>query len=153
LDFDGAVISSHQFNAYSEFRDGPSLDQRVFAFASEYPEQAASLRFIQDDVVIGEAYISPLLLRDAITSIPTYGFKKNPEQRRNALLNKVEAIEEKISTGDIEGAVNKMKNDLLKHLKIWLIEDYQTEDILQYSKAEILILVEEQIERLESASN
>lgn len=52
------------------------------------------------------------LLHDAVDSIPDHGFINNPEQRRNALHNKINAVEKMIKEGNYKGAVNILEFDV-----------------------------------------
>ncbi|MBI5000279.1 MAG: hypothetical protein HZB92_01950 [Euryarchaeota archaeon] len=52
------------------------------------------------------------LINDCIKNIPPEAFEKNPEQRRNALLEKMDAVETMIYDGDYNGAIQKLKNDI-----------------------------------------
>lgn len=87
------------------------------------------------------------LIHDAIDLIPSYGFIKNAEQRRNALHNKVDAVEKMLKGKNKQGAKNKLENDIKDKLEKWLIT-YEKENVLQYSKEEIIELVNNLIKRL-----
>jgi outer membrane protein assembly factor BamB len=47
-----------------------------------------------------------------ILSLPDECFKNNAEQRKNALVNKLEEVRQMMMNGDYEGAIAKLKNDI-----------------------------------------
>ncbi|MEM2111895.1 MAG: hypothetical protein QXX08_08480, partial [Candidatus Bathyarchaeia archaeon] len=124
------------------------LEIGVFMLTIPYPEKALFLEIVHKGEKLLELDITTTLLHHAVDAIPDFGFVKNPDQRRNALHNKINEINEKIQSGDIESAVNKLQFDVKPKLEMWLIDNYQPEDVFQYSKAEIISLVNEMIERL-----
>ncbi|AFC99078.1 hypothetical protein Mtc_0307 [Methanocella conradii HZ254] len=87
------------------------------------------------------------LLHDMVDSIPDKGFDKNAEQRRNALHNKIDAVEKTLSENDSNGATNKLQNDIKDKLEKWLV-DYEPDNPTQPTKAEALSLVDEITNRL-----
>jgi len=87
------------------------------------------------------------LLHDGVDSIPDHGFINNPEQCRNALHNKIEAVEKMIEQDNLKGAVNKLKFDIKDKFEKWLVDGYEVENSLQLSKEEVIELVDEIIER------
>lgn len=52
------------------------------------------------------------LLHDAVDSIPEYGFKNNPEQRKKVLHNKIKAVEKMLEVNNTKGAVKKLEKDI-----------------------------------------
>ena len=88
------------------------------------------------------------LLHDAVDSIPDYGFINNPDQLRNALHNKIEAVEKMIGKDNLKGAVNKLEFDIKDKFVKWLIDDYQKENPEQLSKVEVIELIQAIIKRL-----
>lgn len=126
------------------------LDVGLFAFSIPYPDNIQNLHILRNDVPVIDIVVTTQLIHDAVDAIPDFGFTENPDQMRKALHNKVSEVDEKIRSGDIEGAVNKLQYDVRKHLEMWLVDDYQPENVLQYSKTGILALVDEMIERLAS---
>ena len=152
LDGLGGVIQSVSFEPDFVLERDPLLpittDTGVFMIAAPYPEPVLVMQIQKGEEILLEVDLTSTLLHDAIDAIPNFGFVRNPEQMRNALHNKISEVEEKIRAGDTEGAVNKLQNDIKVHLEMWLLDDYQTENVLQYSKAELLSLVDDMIKRL-----
>lgn len=155
FDAQGNLIQEISFSVASTIFVNPfppiELDTGAFAFAIPYPENTQELRILREGVLITDIVVTTQLLRDAVDAIPDFGFDKNPDQRRNTLHNKIDALEEQIRAGAFTGAVNKLQNDIRPSLERWLVGDYQKENVLQYSKEEILALVDEMIERLDAA--
>jgi hypothetical protein len=87
------------------------------------------------------------LLHDAVDSIPDYGFINNPEQRRKALHNKIDAVENMLAAGNFNGALEKLKHDIKPTMEKWL-KDYTTETPLQLTKQQILHLIDQIIWRI-----
>jgi hypothetical protein len=98
--------------------------------------------------VLARVSVSSKLLRDAVMSIPDVGFDKNPAQTRNALLNKIDALDQLLAAGDLVGARNKLQNDIRKQLVAWLKDSYPIQSPLEYTKPAILALVDELLQRL-----
>jgi len=53
-----------------------------------------------------------------------------------------------VEENNIAGAIQKLEHDIKDKLMKWLVDDYEKENLLQYSKDEIMGLVEKTIERL-----
>jgi len=152
LDKNGQIISDTNFDMPFMMNVDPlgyvETDVTGFSFAIPYPEGASKVILKHNEQVLTEIDPNTKLLHDAIDAIPDYGFIKNPKQNRNALQNKVDEVEVKINEGNILDARNKLKFDIRDKLEKWLVNDYQKETPLQYSKTEILNLVDEIINRL-----
>ena len=73
-------------------------------------------------------------------SIPDYGFINNPEQRRKALHNKINAVENMLTAGNFKGALEKLKHDIKPTMEKWL-KYYTTETPLQLTKQQILQII------------
>lgn len=52
------------------------------------------------------------VLIEDIQELPDESFKKKPEQRKNAILNKLDAVENQIADENYQGAINKLRNDI-----------------------------------------
>ena len=87
--------------------------------------------------------ITSKLLFDAVQSVPDSAFDQSPSERRNALLNKISALDAQLTTVDLVGARNRLQNDIRKHLDDWLVDGYSIQTPLQYTKPAILELVDE----------
>ncbi|MGB9631484.1 MAG: hypothetical protein ACPL09_05875, partial [Candidatus Methanodesulfokora sp.] len=71
----------------------------------------------------------------------------NPEQRRKALHQKIDAVEKMLEHKDFKGAVEKLRNDIRDKIEKWL-KEYDVENPLQLKKGEIIELIDEIIYRL-----
>jgi len=116
-------------------------DITPFALSLPYTPEIFRIEIKRGEEVIAELEPKSKLLRDAIDLIPDYGFVKNPEQHRNALHDKVNVVENMLRQRNTNGAVQKLEYDIKDKLEKWLFDEYQKEDLLQYSKKEILDLV------------
>jgi hypothetical protein len=148
-DINGNLISTSQFSASFHVQDAEiDLDRAPFTLAVPFPEKVVTLQVVHNGVVIGTTDILTKLLNDAIDGIPASGVINNPEQRRNALHQKVNEVEDKIQAKDITDAVNKLNFDIKANLDRWLIDNYSLDNELQYSKPKLLGLVDELIARI-----
>jgi hypothetical protein len=102
------------------------------------PPDAAKIVIRYGDTTVA---FNPLtrLLHDAVDSIPDYGFINNPQQRRKALHNKIDAVENMLAAGNFKGALEKLKHDIKLTIEKWL-KDYTTETPLKLTKQQILHL-------------
>lgn len=149
LDKIGTTIIEFPFKIdFSVTHIPKKLDYAPFAFAIPYPSDAAIVQVVQDGKVLMQANTSSTLLRDAIVAIPDNGFDKNPSQRRNALLNKVEALDKLLTNKEYIEVLDKLRNDIRKNLDSWLADNYPTQLPLEYTKTDILGLVDELLQRL-----
>jgi hypothetical protein len=98
--------------------------------------------------VLARMLVTTKLLHDAVASVPDAGFLANPSDRRNALQNKIDALDTQLAAADLTGARNNLANDIRKHLVDWLLPDYPTQTQRQYTRAGILGLVDELLDRL-----
>jgi outer membrane protein assembly factor BamB len=83
---------------------------------------------------------NPLDLLDKIIEyilgLPDECFKNNADQRKNALVNKLEEVRQMIINGDYEGAIAKLKNDIRPKMdgegnNDWIICKYAQEDLTE----------------------
>jgi len=124
------------------------FDPAPFGFSVPYPPNATTVEFVRSGQVLARFSPTTKLLADAVLSIPDSGFDQNSAERRNALLNKIGALDGQLAAGDLVGARNNLQNDIEKHLDDWLVDGYATETPLQYTKPQIVALVNELIQRL-----
>jgi hypothetical protein len=152
LDAGGGVLYERTFDARFFVMTHPAtpVDVVPFAYAVPYGPNAASVAVLYNGQVLAKTTIASTLLRAAIQALPDAAFTKDPSQRRNALLNKVDALDGQLAGGDTTGARNKLQNDIRKQLDDWLADGFQPQTPLQYSKAQVLQLVDELIQRLGS---
>lgn len=101
------------------------------------------------DTVVSEVNPANQLLRSAVDAIPNHGFDRNSDQRRNALMQKVEAFERQLDRGAIRGARERLENDILLNVERWLVDGYEKSQPLELEKDEILGLIVELLTRLE----
>ncbi len=80
-------------------------------------------------------------------SIPSFGFVNDPEQRRGALSNKLDAMEHMLQVNNTFGAAQKLKFDIRDKIEKWVV-DYLPQNSLQLSKGFILNLLDRTISRL-----
>ncbi|MFQ6049969.1 MAG: CARDB domain-containing protein, partial [Candidatus Paceibacterales bacterium] len=150
-DIDGQTLVNIPFKSFFEMYIDPATGIETgvtgFAFTIPYPEDTSKIQIQYNDETLIEIDPNTKLLHDAVDLIPDYGFVKNPEQRKNALHHKIEAVERMIDRGNFKGAVNKLEHDIKDKIEKWLV-DYQKEEIEQFSKVEIIELVDEIIYRL-----
>ena len=93
LDSEGNVVHEISFGVSFDVETTPTFNavSAPFAFAVPFTETAATIEVRLNGLVLNETIIASRLLRDAVLSVPDYGFIRNAEQRRNALLNQIEA--------------------------------------------------------------
>lgn len=154
IDVDGNEVASASFDVSFVLHMDPYPIQPgetgVFMLALPYHEDALTIEFQLGDEVITSVDISTALLHDAVASIPDAAFENNPDQRRSALYNKINALRSQIESEAFQGATKKLENDIIPSLEMWLIDDYPTDDVLQYSKGEILDLAIRLMTRMEA---
>ncbi len=154
IDVNGNEVASVSFDVSFVLHMDPYPiqpgDTGVFMLALPYHEDALTIEFQLGNEVLSSVDISTTLLHDAVASIPDAAFVKNPEQRRNATYNKIRALLSQIESGAFQGATKNLENDIISSFENWLIDDYPTADVLQYSKSEILDLAYELLARLEA---
>lgn len=159
LDVDGNILYERPFDAQFFLQldsatgsETVETDTVPFGFAVPYVAEAAVVQIQRNDKVLAHTFVATQLLRDAVLSIPDSGFDRRPPERRRALLNKIDALDARLSAGDLQGARNKLQNDIRRHLVEWLVDDYPTQSPLEYTKPAILDLVDKLIQRLAQAA-
>jgi hypothetical protein len=83
--------------------------------------------------------ISGRLLSDAVKAVPDEAFWI--AGNKLALQNKVTAFERAL-TNDRTGAAEKLRNDIRVHVEQWLREDYAVTSALEYTKPQLLELID-----------
>jgi len=71
-----------------------------------------------------------------ILGLPDKCFKNNADQRKNALVNKLESVRQMMLNGDYEGAIAKLKNDIRPKMdgegkNDWIICKYAQDDLTE----------------------
>lgn len=151
---DGSLLSSTSFVlSFSDVVEGykVQLDEVPFGFSVALPPATYSIQIQHAGKVLVNVTLDSKLLKSAISSLPDKAFDKNPEQRRNALLNKIDAFGRMLSENNVGGALQKLQNDIKPHVQEWVV-DYQEDSPLQLSKTEILQLIDRIIARLSAQS-
>ena len=151
LDADEQVLANIPFYTSFDIYIDPlgviETDVAGFAFAIPYPENTSKIRIQHNGETLIEIEPNTQLLHDAVDSIPDYGFVVRSAERRNALHNKINAVEKMIRKNNIWSATRKLEHDLKDKLEKWLVESYQKENPGQLSKDEVIRLVDEIIQR------
>ncbi len=152
LDTGGNVLSQTtfalDFNVNVEPLGSIEMDTVPFAFSVPFPVGAAQVEVVHNGAVLVRQDLRSGMLATAIASIPDLGFVDNPTQRRNALLDKVAAFEQQLANGDTTGAAQKLTLDIRKHIVDWLVDGYATVSPLEYSKNEVLSVVDRVLQGL-----
>lgn len=125
-----------------------SVEEDVVAFAVPFPEEAAAIEVERNGTV---TRLNPVerSLREAIHRLPDAAFKRDPDDRRDALHDKLDSIDEMMAEGNYHPAKRKMEKDIRDKIEKWLRDDYETGP-LQPTKEELLALVDEMIAQLET---
>lgn len=154
FDKSNQLISKTPFDAYFFLNTEPfgkvEIDTTLFILPISYPDNVIKIQIKHNDKILTEINPNSKLLHDAVNLIPDNGFVKNPDQNRKALHNKIDATEKMLEGDNINGAKEKLQNDIRDKLVKWLVDDYIVEDPLQLSKDEVIKLVDEIITRLDS---
>lgn len=135
--------------------DSPfETDVSGFSFPIGYPPEARSVEITKNSETLIEVEPNIKLLHSAIDSIPKDGFKEEDgedvaEDRREALHNKVDAIEKTLNQDKVRVAIRKLKKDLKPALKRWLKDGYETTSPDQLTKSEVIELVDDITDRLQ----
>ena len=152
LGIDGEIINEISFNVRFQVYVTPTgiveTDIIPFGFSVPYPANTSRVEIRHNEQMLVEMDPRGKLLHDAIDLIPDYGFVKNPEERRNALHHKIDAVEKILDTNNFQGAIHKLEHDIKDKLEKWLVDNYQKENLLQYKKDEMIDFVYQNIERL-----
>jgi len=152
LDADGLILTDIPFHTAFEMNVNPlgiiETDYAAFALTVPYVENTAQLQIQHLGQTLIEINPNTETLRNAVDSIPDQGFVNNPDQRRNALHRRIDAVEGMIERGQLRAAVNVLERSIKDGFQKWLVDDYSVESPLQLSKDEVLRLVESIIDRL-----
>jgi hypothetical protein len=154
FDINNEVIDEIPFDIRFQLHVTPGgimeTDIAPFGLSVPYTPDTSRVEISQNGQIIAEFNPNIKLLHDAVDLIPSTGFEKNPDQRRKALHNEIDAIEKILTEGNFQGAIQKLEHDIKDKLDKWLVDDYPREDLLQYAKDEIIDLVNKTIQRLSS---
>jgi hypothetical protein len=119
----------------------------LFAFVLPFPEDASEMHVEHDGTV---TRVNPVerSLRDAIEFLPDRAFKRSPDDRRAALNDKLDSLDEMMAKDNYHPARKKLEKDIRGKLVKWLEDDYETNS-LQPTKQELLELIDEMIAQLQ----
>lgn len=87
-------------------------------------------------------------IRTAIQRLPDAAFKRDPDERREALFDKLDSLNEMMAKGNYGPARRKLERDVRDKVEKWIRADYETGP-LQRTKSELLSLIDEMLNRLE----
>lgn len=152
LNKDGAVLETVSFIVgfvmYVDPLGSFPIDPGGFVIALPYPEQLVTqITLSHGDQVIATSEPNSQLLRDAVARMPSQGFDQNPEERRTALQHEIDQLEKLIEQGELTAAASKLENNIKDKVEQWL-NDYESDDILQSTKQEIVSLIDVVLSRL-----
>jgi hypothetical protein len=126
---------------------GASADM-PFAFALPFAPGAETVELTMDGVVRGAFAVAPRLLRDAVSAVPAHGFKWPGSLLRRELLREVHDFEEQLARGARSLALLTLHREIRRHVAEWLVAGYATRSPLEYTKAQVLELIDELIIRI-----
>jgi hypothetical protein len=87
-------------------------------------------------------------LKEEVSELPLEEAFKNgnaAKGQRKALENKIEAVIHQIEDGAYNSAINKLENDLKKHVEVWITDDYKDKKDLIDKIDEIIRLIKGEI--------
>lgn len=147
LDHAGAVVGHHVrplfFMRRGDSANEPA-DTTPFAIRVAFPPTASTVEVRVDDHVAVRLDANITTLSDALMQVPVELFQKPGENRRRALLNKIEALGRQVSNK--REAINKLANDIRPHVLAWLsAEAPQTP--LHLSRSDVLAIIDALIAR------
>lgn len=163
-DVDGEVVIERSFEL--TFRLGVlesplETDSAPFSFPMRYPSDVRTLEIQHAGDTVTTFQTTSKLLHDAIARVPDTGFKQPGKgdtdvatERRQALQNKVDAIEQMLEAGNEQGkgteqgTRRKLENDLRPAVERWLKDDYETPTFDDISKEHLLTIIDRHIERM-----
>lgn len=152
LDAVGNVLSRTtfglNFSGPREVGQIVNADVVPFGLKVPYSQGTETVQLTHGSQVISQVSVGSTLLRDVVKALPDAAFVSNAPQLRNALLNKIDAFERQSSPQPTVGARQKLLNDIRKQLADWLIAGYPVDSPLEYTKEQVLGLVDELVQRL-----
>jgi len=89
---------------------------------------------------------------NAINAIPDFGFPRNGNQLRKALLNDVAVLQKMIETGAGKGALQMLTRDFRPKVQRWILDGYVKETPVQLEKPEVLAVIDKVIEQVRSTA-
>ncbi len=98
--------------------------------------------------IVGGTTATGVLIEDALMSVPDEAFVRDAVALRHTLLAKIEALQGMLIKHNYVPARNKLREDILKCLDNWLLDDCPTAPASEYTKAGILSLVGDLLARI-----
>lgn len=150
-DASGGTLSSFTVEDERFFQGGghPSnVDTDAVTFTLPFPEEAYSVS-VDNDGTVSEFTPHSAILFEALSNVPDRAFVKNPDERRAALEDKFDAVENQLENRAFRGCYNKLTKDVRKHVDAWIRAEYET-NASEYTKVELLALVDDLIDRVET---
>jgi hypothetical protein len=145
LDRSGVILSVTTFDVAFSGAFEPNGRREVtevpIVLSLPLPATAWTVTIVQNGVTIAAIGPYSASLLQAIQSIPDAAFQANPEQRRDALLNKVAAIQRQLAAGAVQGAYEALINDLENSVQNWLSDMYTKHAALEYDKSDVLLVI------------
>jgi hypothetical protein len=143
---DGSILAQASFVSSYDLvtNSGKDIPTNLAAFIVQLPmpQGVGSVQVVQNGKILSTFNPNAQLLKDAINAIPDQGFDKNPSQRRNALLNKVNAFIKSLGQSPNQGAINMLQNDIRKSVNDWVLDNYSVSSSLQLQKNQILTTID-----------
>lgn len=111
-----------------------------------YPTEAVAVRFREGDRILLVVDPLAMTLRETILRIPDRGYDRNPDERRKALLAKVDAFEQIVAKKKYRPALETLQNDIRDKVEKWVIDyDGPPQDL---SKSKVLAQIDRTADRL-----
>ena len=124
-----------------------TLDSAPFALAVAFPGNVAQVQVTHSSQVVSHVNIASKLLSDAISSLPDAGFRREAAEHKEELLEEVGHLDQEIAEKDLKSAIRELA-ELRRKLRHELREDHTVDSPLQFTKSQILALVDSQVQRL-----
>lgn len=114
----------------------------------EFPKETYELTVSSDTV---SETINPVeeTLRQALRSVPDHAFKRAADGRREALNNKLDAIDDQMDQKAFRAAKRKLKKDFRDKIEKWLKNSYDAA-ANEFTKRELFNLTDEMVSRLDT---
>jgi hypothetical protein len=149
LSTSGKVLSSISFIPNFSVTDVPNFSSPLcpFVLRLAYPSDAAFIRIVNGTSVLASQSVAYGLLLRAENQLQDGAFLMDPTNRRNALVNMVNAFQHAIQAGNTKGAYSFLASAIAPHISSWLSDSYVAPNSLFYTKAALLSLVTELVQR------
>jgi hypothetical protein len=137
------------FSVYFEPIGVQPTDSVPMVEALPYPTTAMSVAISHNGQVITHVNVSSKLLSDAIRSIPNGAFRREANEHKQELLEKVREVERQLAAKDLRRAIADLR-ELHRELDRELLDEFPVASPLESTKTQILDLVRDQIKRLKA---